>query len=279
MDELGQRVRHALDQLSVSHREAARSIGMDPTKLSKSLAGTRRFRVDELVAIADVSEVSVDWILHGTGPTPTNNRPRRRHVPTDRGTRRAEILESAWRLVAQRGLYQVRIADIAEACETSPAAIHYYFPGKQDIMQSALLHCVETAFNRQSQELEEIPDARQRLLRLVEQLLPTPGQIRDEWLIWLQVASVSALNSELRPVHNDFYRRWRDTVADVVRLGQKQDVFREDDPDRMAVVFMSLADGLAVRVLTGAPGNSAESMREHLLWLSQEHILLPGQGW
>lgn len=279
MDELGQRVRYAIDRLHSSHRGVAVAIGMEPTKLSKSLSGARRFRVDELVAIADETQVSTDWILHGTGPTPESNQPPpRRRVPAGSGTRRIEILESAWRLVARRGLHQVRIADIAEACDTSSAAIHYYFPGKQDVMRSALLHCSEAAFTRQSRELEEIPDARDRLLRLIELLLPTPGQVRDEWMIWLQVSSVSALNPELRPVHNDFYRRWRTSVADVVRLGQEQEVFRDVDPDRAALVFMSLADGLALQVLTGAPGHSVESMREHLLDLSTQLILLPEES-
>lgn len=275
MAELGERVRHAIDQVPSSHRDLADSIGMDPTKLSKSLAGVRRFRVEELVAIADEARVSIDWILHGTGPTPHNAEPRRRRGTNGRTTRRVEILESAWRLVAHRGLHNVRIADIAEACGTSSAAIHYYFPGKQDVMQQALLHCAEAAFTRQSHELAEVPDARDRLLRLIELLLPTPGQVRDEWMIWLQVSSVSALNPDLRPVHNDFSRRWRETVADVVRLGQEQDVFGDGDPERTAVVFMSIADGLAVRVLTGTPGSSVESMREHLLALSRQHILLP----
>ena len=275
MEDLRERVRYAIDQIPVSHGELARSIGIDPTKLSKSLSGTRRFKVEELVAIADEARVNLDWVLHGTGPTPHNRWPRSRRTPDSRAARRTEILEAAWRLVARRGLHQVRIADIGEACGASSAAIHYYFPGKQDVMQAALLHCAETAFDRQSRELRELPDARDRLQGLVEALLPTPGQIRDEWMIWLQVASASALNTELRVVHNDFYRRWRDTVADVVRLGQQQEVFRDTDADHAAALLMSLADGLAIQVLTGTPGNSVESMRENLLDLARAYILLP----
>lgn len=271
MEELGQRVRYAIDGTGASHRQLAAAIGMDTTKLSKSLAGTRRFQIGELTAIADEAGVSLDWLLHGASPAPEPTPVRSRRS----GERRAAILEAAWRLAAQRGVNNVRVADIAKACGTSPAAVHYYFPAKQNVMHAALLHCAQAAFTRQSMELEQLADARERMLRLIELQLPTVGQIRDEWMIWLQVSAASALDTELRHVHNDFYRRWRDTVADTIRLGQQQDRFRDVDPVRTAVGFMSLADGLAIQILTTTPGNSVETMRERLLELAEREIFRP----
>ncbi|MGH3098303.1 MAG: TetR family transcriptional regulator C-terminal domain-containing protein [Streptosporangiales bacterium] len=271
MEELGQRVRYAIDSTGTSQRQLASAIDMDPTKLSKSLAGTRRFQINELTAIADEAGVSLGWLLHGAGPTPAPTTSRSRRS----ADRRVEILEAAWRLAAQRGVHNVRVADIAKACGTSPAAIHYYFPGKQNVIHAALLHCAEAAFTRQSMELDQLTDARERMLRLIDLQVPALGQVRDEWMIWLQVSAASALNSELRHVHNDFYRRWRDTVADTIRLGQQQGRFRDADPQRTAVAFMSLADGLAIQILTATPGNSVETMRERLLELAGREIFLP----
>lgn len=154
----------------------------------------------------------------------------------------------------------------------SAPAIHYYFPGKQDVLEAALLHCAEAAFLRQSVELEQIADAHDRLLKLIDLQLPVPGQVREEWLIWLQVAHESALNPALREVHNDFHVRWRDTVARVIELGRQQGVFRDVDPEHMAVSFMSLADGLAIRVLTATPGHSVETMRTHLIEFAEREV-------
>lgn len=271
MAELAQRVRHAIDGAGTSQRQLALAVEMDPTKLSKSLAGTRRFQIGELTAIADEAQVSLDWLLHGAGPAPAATTVRSRRS----ADRRLEILEATWRLAAQHGINNVRVADIAKVCGTSPAAIHYYFPGKQDVMHAALLHCAEAAFTRQSTELGQLTDAGERMLRLIELQLPALGQIRDEWMIWLQVSAASALNTELRHVHNDFYRRWRDTVADTIRLGQDQGRFRDTDPLRTAVAFMSLADGLAIQILTATPGNSVQTMRERLLELAEREIFLP----
>ncbi|MBK7721875.1 MAG: ImmA/IrrE family metallo-endopeptidase [Austwickia sp.] len=43
-------------------------LGLDPTKLSKSLSGARRFTSVELAQIADRCSVTVDWILTGEEP-------------------------------------------------------------------------------------------------------------------------------------------------------------------------------------------------------------------
>ena len=55
---LRQRVRDVLRRYPDSQRAFAERIGLDPTKLSKSLTGTRRFTPGELTRIAEVSGVT-----------------------------------------------------------------------------------------------------------------------------------------------------------------------------------------------------------------------------
>ena len=59
------RVRELLDRDGWTQRRFAAAIGLDETKLSKSLAGRRRFAAAELVAIADVTGETVNRLLHG----------------------------------------------------------------------------------------------------------------------------------------------------------------------------------------------------------------------
>lgn len=59
------RVARALRDSEFSQVEAARHIGLDKTKLSKSLSGARRFRIEELSAIAELTGVSLDWLSRG----------------------------------------------------------------------------------------------------------------------------------------------------------------------------------------------------------------------
>lgn len=188
--------------------------------------------------------------------------------------RKRKILEATWRLIAERGYHVVRVSDIAAVCGTSTGTVHYYFPGKQDVLVEALKYCVEQAFARQSAELKAIGDARQRLLRLIDMQLPRPGEVRQEWLIWLQFWTEAATRPELRAVHNEFYARWLDTVVSIVRRGQRQGVFRQDlDARQAALRFTALTDGAAIKVLTGAPGMTVPGMRDMLVGFVDEQLV------
>jgi AcrR family transcriptional regulator len=180
--------------------------------------------------------------------------------------RKRKILEATWRLIAERGYHVVRVSDIAEQCGTSTGTVHYYFPGKQDVLVEALKYCVDQAFDRQSVELKAIDNARDRLLHLIDMQLPKPGRIHDEWLIWLQFWTEAATRPELRPIHNDLYARWLDTVVKIVRRGQREGVFRASLDAKLAgLQFTALIDGAAIKVLTGAPGMTVDRMRVMLV--------------
>lgn len=207
--------------------------------------------------------MSADWLLYGTGagpgPGPTGADER---AEGGRGQRRDDFLRAAWQLIAERGYHAVRVADIAQVCGTSSAAVHYYFPAKQDVLNEALRYSAEQAFTRQDAELRTIDDGRERLLRLIDMQLPRPGRVRDEWSIWLQFWAEATLRPELRSVHNEFYARWRETIARIIARGRRQGVLRADvDAAEAALRFSALVDGLAIQVLTGAPDMTVERMR------------------
>ena len=59
-------------------------------------------------------------------------RPRLDHV------RKAQILTAAAAVLSERGYANARVVDIAKAAGTSPAAILYWFEGKQGLLAEAL---------------------------------------------------------------------------------------------------------------------------------------------
>lgn len=77
-DEVAARVREVITAAGVSQREFARRIVMDPSKLSRSLSGTRRFTAAELARIADEGQVDAGRLL-GARHRP---RPARRAPPS-----------------------------------------------------------------------------------------------------------------------------------------------------------------------------------------------------
>jgi len=190
---------------------------------------------------------------------------------------RTAMLEAAAALIAERGYHAVRIADIAAACGASTGSVHYHFSGKDDVLTAALRFAIERAFARNRDALRGVDDARERLVRLIELQLPAGADLRGEWAVWLEYWTESARRPELQELHRELYAGWRHLIADTVRRGQRQGVFRDGDADALAETLTALIDGAAVHVMTGLPdageGEGAGRMRGLLVAFVDAHVV------
>ena len=186
---------------------------------------------------------------------------------------RTAMLEAAAALIAERGYHAVRIADIAEACDASTGSVHYHFSGKDDVLTAALRFAIERAFARNRDALRGVDDARERLVRLIELQLPAGPDLRGEWAVWLEYWTESARRPELQELHRELYAGWRHLIAETVRRGQRQGVFRAGDADALAETLTALIDGAAVHVITGLRGAGAPVMRALLAAYVDEQLV------
>jgi AcrR family transcriptional regulator len=190
-------------------------------------------------------------------------------------TLRETILAAASKLIAERGYHAVRVVDIAEAAGTSTGTVHYHFAAKEDVLTEALTYFVRRALERQSRELRAIDDARERLLHLFEMQLPLEGQVREEWSTWLQYWAEALVRPELRPMHEELYARWRETIVRIVERGRRQGVFRDVDPEAVARHLTALTDGAAIQALLGSGAMDVGRMRALLVDYVDTHLVEP----
>jgi AcrR family transcriptional regulator len=196
--------------------------------------------------------------------------------------RRRQILEAACEAIAERGFAAVRISDVAAKANTSTGTVHYYFENRQDVLRKALRFAFEQSLSRQLAELAKLRSPRRRLLRLIELNLPGADEATEEWIVWMEFWLEAVHHSEMRPVNEELYGRWRKVVADIIVAGQASGDFRQDaDPDSLANRFVALMDGLAIQVLLHSPQMTAGKMRRVLADfvtsdLSEATIAIPG---
>ncbi|MCG0286543.1 TetR/AcrR family transcriptional regulator [Streptomyces sp. PSAA01] len=262
--EVAERVREVIGKAGCTQREFARRVVMDPSKLSRSLSGSRRFTVGELARIADAGNVDAGWLL-GTAATGGAADAPRPHAPAalpDSG-RPLQIVRETVRLIAERGFHAVRVADIAAACDTSTATIHYHFPGRAELLEAAVRWCMDEDTARRAARTATADDAREELRQLIALQAPYTERQRQQWLVWMDLWAEAARSTAIGRLHADFYQQWRQTVAEVIRRGIEQGVFRAVDPEFSALRLTALIDGLAIQVLATAPGEggtTAEAM-------------------
>lgn len=262
------RARSAIADSGMAQREVASAIGLEETKLSKSLRGTRRFTPAELIRLADITGVTVSWLLaapddleSATATPPPRAMPTRHHENSEHAKRRRNIVETAWKLIADRGYSAVRIADIATACDMSSATVHYYFPSKREIFEEALRYSVKLAFDRQMAVLHTIDDPIQRLKKLVDLQTPHEPIVTSEWSIWLQTWAEVAVGAGAAENHRQGYNRWFQTVRDTIAVGQQAGLIVDTRSDQLAIELTAMMDGLGIKVLTGILGVTAMRAR------------------
>src|SRR5947208_4491555 len=178
--------------------------------------------------------------------------------------RRKQILRAAVRVISERGLCDARIADIAEHAGASAALVIYYFGTKDRLLADALAYSEESFYAQTERELAEIETARGKLLRLVELSCSAgaaPGTITlDELVLWLDLWARAPRDPGVAKDREVLDRRWRETIAGIVREGQANGEFGSVDVEDFSLRLGALIDGLAIQVVLGDPEVTAERM-------------------
>nr|BAA82140.1 DNA-binding protein [Streptomyces griseus] [Streptomyces griseus subsp. griseus NBRC 13350] len=271
--EVAARVRRVIDAAGVSAREFARRIVID----RRSSPGPSTAPGASPPPNWPGSRTPAAWTWDGcSGLRPVRRRrstvrspsaPRLPPASTE-GGRPLQIVRETVRLIAERGFHAVRVADIAAACHTSTAAIHYHFPGRDELLEAAVRWCMDEDTRRRADATAGARHAGDELRLLIELQTPRTEQQRRQWCVWLDLWAEAARSTTVGQLHVEYYRQWRGTVADVIRRGVGQGVFRPVDADGAALTLTALIDGLASQVLAtapGHPGTGAQTMHDALI--------------
>jgi AcrR family transcriptional regulator len=177
---------------------------------------------------------------------PVGPRPRSRRSGRDR------ILNAAIGAICERGLSDTRVADIAQRAEMSPGHVMYYFHTLEEILMQALRMANERFLDNAVREARQLPQARQQLLRLIELGMPSDPseEPHSQWLLWLDVWARSPRNPTVDADRRRLEKRWIDTYADLVELGQTTGEFSPGtDPQDFAIRLGAVIDGLGKSVV------------------------------
>jgi len=191
-------------------------------------------------------------------------RPRLDHV------RKAQILSAAAAVLSERGYANARVADIAAAAGTSPAAILYWFDGKDGLLAEALRLREQEFHERYTVKADSTSTSSDKLRVLVEAMLH-----HYDWKLWMELC-VLALRDESAAAERDrLDRRWRAALRTAIREGQDSGEFAPGEPDDTMFVLAALLDGLAPLLVLKAKGVTRD--RVERVWLAEASRMLgPG---
>jgi AcrR family transcriptional regulator len=176
--------------------------------------------------------------------------------------RRRQILKAAVQVIAAKGLCDTGIKDVADQAGTSPALVIYYFGTKDALLAETLAFADEHFYAQTAEAVAGMASARDRLVELVR-CSCSVGEAEDdfdEWVLWLDLWARAAHKPDVARDRQAMDRRWRTTIAEIVRQGQASGEFAPVDAAAFALRLAALIDGLAVLVVLKDPDVSRERM-------------------
>ena len=188
-------------------------------------------------------------------------RPRLDHV------RKAQILTAAAAVLSERGYANARVVDIAKAAGTSPAAILYWFDGKQGLLAEALALRESEFHDLYTVKIDEAITASEQLRILFEAMLR-----HYDWGLWMELCVLALRDRAAAAERDRMDRRWRAMLRKVIRDGQATGEFIAGDSDETMFVLAALLDGMAPLLAMKAKGVTRSQVER--TWLGEASRLL-----
>ncbi|HLJ02183.1 MAG TPA: TetR/AcrR family transcriptional regulator [Solirubrobacteraceae bacterium] len=199
-------------------------------------------------------------------------RPRVHHL------RKPQIVQAAAEVLYERGLFDTRIADIAERAGTSSPTILYYFESKDRLLEEVVDNSDREFYDRIWAEQARHERASAKLVALVEETSLGPGRLSD-YTLWMEIWVRARRDPTVRQNYFRLDRRQRELIAEIVREGQGTGEFsRDTDAEDFALSLSGLMDGLGVQMTLGQPDLTPERMISRCLALASGELgceLLP----
>jgi AcrR family transcriptional regulator len=181
-------------------------------------------------------------------PDSPRRRPRRRLDDV----RRPQILRTTVELIRERGLWEVRLADVAEGAGISATSVVYYFGTKDQLFAEAIHVADERFYEPLVDEFERHRAAAERLVVLLRH------SAASDWPLWIDLWVYSRHHPETAAAQRHFHERWRMTIEEIVRHGCETGEWSVSDPAAVALRLSALTDGLAVHMVLGDSEHTPE---------------------
>ena len=191
--------------------------------------------------------------------------------------RRRQILKAAVQVIAEKGLCDTGIKDVADQAGTSPALVIYYFGKKDILLAEALSFADEQFYDQTADAVAELSSARDRLVELVR-CSCSVGEAEedfDEWVLWLDLWARAPRDPDVARDRAAMDQRWRQTIGEIVREGQATGEFAPVDATAFAIRLGALIDGLAIQVVLKDPEVTRERMFDLCMDLCARELGFP----
>jgi len=169
--------------------------------------------------------------------------PPRPDVATER---RAEIIEAALSCFMRKGYANTTMDDIVAESGLSKGTLYWYFDGKEDLFEAALLSIFDSLAQKSLEDMEAQTAADQQLRAGARSLVDLAREMEGYFGLMVEFWSQNQRQGEAAiEVWGDMLTQYQQAIAAVFERGDQSGTFRTVDADALAWMMMAAYDGLA----------------------------------
>ncbi|GAA3754291.1 AcrR family transcriptional regulator [Spinactinospora alkalitolerans] len=184
----------------------------------------------------------------------------------DHQARRREIIEATWELIAEQGIDNVSVRDIAKAASyAAPGALNHYFGSKDQLLAAAY----QLVCDRTDERIAEVTAGRtglEALELMCGEIVPADPLTRIEARVALSFWQRAQHEEALRSIGRTALASWKQQIVDYLEAATADGEIRPAAPSLIADQLIALMMGLHVTSMLD------EEFRQGTLQLVAAHI-------
>ena len=178
------------------------------------------------------------------------------------GDRAQRIVEAMRASVARRGTAGSTFDHVAREAGVSRGLLHYYFGTKEQLLVEVVRHDADVRMGWLETRLASARTAEDFLETLVSSLQETIERDPEFIDLSFELFTLARRNDEIAAELAALLRRTRNQVAEMLAAKHEEGVLRlSADPEAIAEILFSIADGLALRMLADGERDFSETIR------------------
>ncbi|MFC6600556.1 TetR/AcrR family transcriptional regulator [Kitasatospora paranensis] len=188
--------------------------------------------------------------------------------PKNQEARRSQLITAAAKQLRESGAARVKLRDIAQEAEVTPASVLYYYPDVQDLFVEVFARGANRYCAERERRIGEAEGAVARLRACVASGVVWPGTAEETSRLLYELFPVALRDETAHSIQRDFFDRQAALYEETLEQGAHTGEFTLAVPaPQLARTFLALEDGYAMEVLVG--GITAEEEERRLLTFAQ----------
>jgi AcrR family transcriptional regulator len=144
------------------------------------------------------------------------------------GDRKRELVEIAYRLIAEKGLEGFRIRQVAAEADIDNGTLHYHFPSKEALIHGVVDYLVEDLQRNRAGQQQVDQNALEELRREFEDIRLRVRDTPEQLTVLSELAIRSWRDPEIARIFKKVDDGWRSHLLALLDRGVQQGIFRQD---------------------------------------------------